>query len=185
MPLEAERCSSFGPHRESASRFISSPRILPSAKRADFNLTPAGAEVIVRRFTIDELSDWIDVRFGPSSGPGGQNVNKVSTRATVLLDIEACTLLTPTERARLRSRCARRLSRDGRLRVSSQAERTQVANRAIAEERLLEVLERALYVAPKRRATRPTAGSKARRLEGKRQRGATKRLRGSGPSMED
>ncbi len=133
-----------------------------------------------RTFDFGELAPWCEVRFDPARGPGGQHVNKVSTRATVIFDWRACPLLSDAQRERVAARCASRLTRDGRLRVVSQRARTQTANRALAEARLLELLAAALHVPRQRRATRPTAGSQRRRLEGKRLRGETKRQRAAG-----
>jgi ribosome-associated protein len=138
-----------------------------------------------QRFDISELTPWIEIRFGPAAGPGGQNVNKVSTRATLLFDFAACPLLTAPQKTRLRQRLATRLSREGRLRIVSQRERFQVRNRAAAEQRLLELLTEALHVPARRRPTRPTAASRARRLTAKRQRGQIKRLRQRRPTADD
>jgi ribosome-associated protein len=133
-----------------------------------------------KTFEFAELAPWCEVRFDPARGPGGQNVNKVSTRATILFDFRACPLFSEAQRGRIAERCGKRLTRDGRLRVASQRERTQTANRALAETRLLELLAEALHVPKRRRPTRPTAGSQRRRLETKRQRGETKRRRAAG-----
>ena len=138
-----------------------------------------------RPFNTAAMTPWIEVRFGPSAGPGGQNVNKVSTRATLLFDFAECPLLTKTERERIHARLATRLARDGRLRVVAQRERTQSRNRALAEQRLVELLTEALHVPKPRRPTRPTPGSRRRRLQSKRQRGQVKRLRQRPPALED
>ena len=117
------------------------------------------------------------MRFEPARGPGGQNVNKVSTRAVLLFDFEACTLLSDPQRARIAGRYAARLARDGRLRIVAEQARTQVGNRALAERRLLELLASALHVPTPRRATRPTAGSQRRRVQTKRRHGELKQQR--------
>lgn len=132
---------------------------------------------MAKRFETGDLAAWIEVRFDPASGPGGQNVNKVSTRAALLFDFRRCTLLADAERKRVAARYAARLTRDGRLRVVSQRERSQVANRVAAEGRLLELLVEALRVPRKRRATQPTRGAQRRRLEAKKRRGRTKQQR--------
>ncbi|MBU0639691.1 MAG: aminoacyl-tRNA hydrolase [Planctomycetes bacterium] len=131
-----------------------------------------------RSFDIDRLSLWIDVHFTRASGPGGQNVNKLNTRVTLLLDFESCPEFSADQRGRLRRKLATRLSRDGRLRVVSQRERTQAANRRLAEERLGELLAEALQRRRPRRPTRPTAAARERRLRAKRQQAERKRQRG-------
>ncbi len=135
---------------------------------------------------IDALRPWIELRAGPASGPGGQHVNKVATRVTLLFDFQNCPALAPAQRARVATRLATRLSSDGRLRVVAQRERSQVANRRLAEERLLELLAEALRRRKPRIATRPTRASKRRRVSDKRQRGQRKRERGwSGGADQD
>lgn len=137
------------------------------------------------RFTIEELAEWIEMRFDPASGPGGQNVNKVSTRATLLFDFANCDRLTEHQRMRIARRLESRLARDGRLRIVSQEERSQSGNRAAAEARLLDLLAETLHVQKTRRPTRPTAGSQRRRVDAKRRRGAIKQMRGRRPSTDD
>lgn len=137
------------------------------------------------RLEIENLRRWVDVRFARSGGPGGQHVNKVSTRVTLLFDFELCDLLTPTQRGRIRQRLATRISRDGRLRVVSRKLRTQGANRAAAEQRLIELLREGLKVQRIRRPTRPTRASRERRLTEKRRRSETKQRRRSEPSRQN
>ena len=95
----------------------------------------------------------------------------------LLFDFSHCALLTDTERGRIARRLAARLTRDGRLRVKAQRGRTQAANRAQAEGRLLELLAEALYVPKPRRPTRPTGAAHRRRLEAKKRRGDVKQQR--------
>ncbi len=133
----------------------------------------------MRRIDVDELRPWIEYRFDQASGPGGQNVNKVASRVTLLFDFQNCTILTDWERERVARRLETRLARDGRLRVVAQQGRTQAANRAHAEARLVELLQSAWHVAKKRRPTRPTRASQRRRVTEKRQRGEKKRQRRS------
>jgi ribosome-associated protein len=114
---------------------------------------------------------------GPSSGPGGQNVNKVETRVTVLFDVAAAPQLSPEEKARLRARLASRLSKAGVLRVTSQKHRSQADNRDAALERLETLLREALVEERPRKATRIPAAARRRRLEAKRQKSAVKRGR--------
>ena len=129
------------------------------------------------RFESADLAAWVEMRFGPASGPGGQNVNKVSTRATLVFDFRRCPLLTEAERERIAQRHATRLTRDGCLRVVAQRFRTQTGNRAQADERLLELLNEALYVPTRRKPTCPTAGARRRRIDAKRRHAATKQRR--------
>ena len=131
--------------------------------------------------TPELLEPWIELRFSRSSGPGGQHVNKLSTRAELLFDFHACTLLSPEQRRRIATRLAARLSRDGRLRIVSQAGRSAGRNRGHAADRLIELLRTALHVPRTRQATKPTAGSRQRRLLEKKQRSDVKRARRSPP----
>lgn len=128
-------------------------------------------------FELADLRPWIELRFDRAAGPGGQHVNKVSTRATVLFDFAACPLLSAAEVARVRQRCASRLARDGRLRIVAQQARTQAGNRAAAEARLLELLRAALHVPRPRRATRPGPAARRRRRAAKQRRSDLKRRR--------
>lgn len=124
-----------------------------------------------------DLTPWLEVRFDPARGPGGQHVNKVSTRATLCFDFRACPLLSEAQRARIAQSCAARLTRDGRLRVVAQQQRTQSANRALAETRLRELLAQALHVPAQRLPTRPSRSAQQRRVSAKKRRGETKRQR--------
>lgn len=103
-----------------------------------------------------------------SSGPGGQNVNKLATKVDLRFDLVASSVLTPEVKDRLRALPGVRLDAEGCVIVTSQQARTQAGNLAMARARLAELVTLALVVPKRRRATRPSLGAKRRRLEGKR-----------------
>jgi ribosome-associated protein len=115
--------------------------------------------------------------FYRSSGPGGQNVNKVSTAVRLRFDLRRSQVLPDEVKARLARLAGRRLTEAGVLVIEAQRFRTQEGNRADAMARLLELIRRAQEPPRERRATRPTAGSQERRLRAKKRRGAVKRVR--------
>jgi ribosome-associated protein len=122
-------------------------------------------------------ADLLRAVFSRSGGPGGQNVNKVETRVTIEVDVDALPL--PEERKlRVRERLASRINREGVLRVTSQVSRTQSDNRDRALARMEELLRESLVEQKPRRKTRVPKGVKQKRLEEKKKRGETKRLRG-------
>lgn len=119
---------------------------------------------------------WRAVR---SSGPGGQNVNKVATKVTLRLDLEGTDALTQAQKRRLRKLAGRRLDAEGGLLVSAQAERSQTQNLDRARATLRRLILKSL-VAPKRRvATKPTKAQKRRRLQDKRRQSEKKERRAS------
>lgn len=126
---------------------------------------------------ISALRRWMEMRASRSPGPGGQNVNKVNTRVTLLFDFESCTALSENQKTRIREKLRARLSHDGRLRVVRHGERTQGRNRVAAEEGLVELLSRTLRREKPRTATRPTASSARRRLDAKHRRSRLKNQR--------
>jgi ribosome-associated protein len=120
-----------------------------------------------------------------SGGPGGQHVNKVSSRVTLRFDLDGSPSLNESEKRRVRHRLATRISRDGVLRVVCRRHRSQLANRREAIERFAELLRAALRRPRRRRKTKVPAEAKRRRLEVKRQRGDLKRLRSRPGATED
>ena len=120
-----------------------------------------------------------------SSGPGGQNVNKVSTRVTLLWNVDTSPSITERQRALLRERLAGRISKEGVLRVSSQRHRTQLGNREAAVARFAELLAEALSEAPRRIPVRVPRSEDQKRLEEKRRRSRLKRGRVVEPDLED
>jgi ribosome-associated protein len=120
----------------------------------------------------------VNFTFARASGPGGQNVNKVSSKAVARLRLAALTGLDAEQRARLEARLGRRVTADGELQVSAQDTRDQARNRELALRRMAELLATALRRPRKRVHTRPSAGSREARLESKRRRSAAKRQRG-------
>jgi ribosome-associated protein len=128
---------------------------------------------------------WLDgkaeITFCRSSGPGGQNVNKVSTKASLSAPLAAIEGLSGAERAWLRERLAGRLTADGVLVVQAQDTRSQARNRELAVERALALLQAGLRRPKPRRPTRPSRASRERRLEAKKAAGRTKRERGQPP----
>jgi ribosome-associated protein len=133
----------------------------------DLNITP--------QLTLPaaELS-WVAVR---SSGPGGQNVNKVATKVELRFDLEGSAQLTESVRARLRAIARNRLDAEGRIVISSQLTRSQERNLEDAREKLAGLVREALTPPRKRRPTKPSRGAKERRLKGKREQADKKRAR--------
>jgi ribosome-associated protein len=120
----------------------------------------------------------LEFRASRSSGPGGQGVNTTDSRVELRFDVAGSPSLPPEARERALRRLGPRLDTGGVLRVVAQAQRSQLANRRAAVERFAELLATALYTPRPRRPTRPSRAAAARRVEGKRRRAATKRLRG-------
>ncbi|WP_309773329.1 alternative ribosome rescue aminoacyl-tRNA hydrolase ArfB [Nitrobacter vulgaris] len=136
---------------------------------------------ITRNIAIDEND--VEISFIRASGPGGQNVNKLSTAAQLRYDTRRLALA-PDIAARLVRLAGQRLTKDGVIVIHAQRFRTQERNRADATDRLIELLREAAIRPTPRRATKPTLGSKQRRLESKKRRGDVKARRGR-TSSED
>ncbi len=137
---------------------------------------------ITDRISIDERE--LEERFVRASGPGGQNVNKLSSAVQLRFDVRRSPSLGPDVRARLEQLAGRRLTRDGIIVIMAQRHRTQERNRQDALDRLVELIERASVAPTPRRPTRPTRGSKERRLATKKNRSGIKSLRQEKPGCE-
>jgi ribosome-associated protein len=122
--------------------------------------------------------------FSRSSGPGGQNVNKVETKVRLLFDVRGSRSLTSGQRSRIEERLATRITKDGVLHVSSQRHRTREANRRATIERFVELMADALEEAEPRVRTKVPRAQRKRRLESKRQRSQKRALRAK-PDVDD
>jgi ribosome-associated protein len=120
---------------------------------------------------VESIRSEIAYRFSRSSGPGGQHAQKSSTRAEALFDVEESAGLSPAEKRRVAGKLG------PVVRAVAQDERSQLRNRELAADRIVEQLREAVRVRRPRKATRPSASQRAERLESKRRRGATKQLR--------
>jgi len=121
--------------------------------------------------TVSIPRSEVELRFSRSSGPGGQHAQKSDTRVEAVFDVEASSALSDAQKRRVASRAG------PVVRAVAQDERSQWRNRELALERLAETLREALRVQRPRRATRPTKAAVERRLDEKRRRGQTKRMR--------
>ncbi|HEY2229191.1 MAG TPA: alternative ribosome rescue aminoacyl-tRNA hydrolase ArfB [Xanthobacteraceae bacterium] len=137
---------------------------------------------ITDRISIEERE--LEERFVRASGPGGQNVNKLSSAVQLRFDVRHSPSLAPDVRQRLERMAGRRLTREGVIVIMAQRHRTQERNRQDALDRLIELIREASVPPTPRRPTRPTRGSKERRLETKKNRSNIKNLRQGKPSLD-
>jgi ribosome-associated protein len=137
---------------------------------------------ITRAISIGE--DELEERFIRASGPGGQNVNKLASAVQLRFDARRSPSLPDDVRTRLERLAGRRLTRDGVIVITAQRHRTQERNRQDALDRLVELIRQAAVPPVPCRATRPTAGSRERRLESKKRRASIKGLRQNKPGLE-
>ena len=138
---------------------------------------------VTPQIELDERE--IQEDFVRASGPGGQNVNKVSTAVQLRFDVARSPSLPDPVRERLIKLAGRRLTQDGVLIIEAERFRSQRRNRDDALERLLALIREACEVETPRRPTRPTLASKKRRLDSKQRRGETKKLRTLKPGSEN
>lgn len=131
--------------------------------------------VVTPEITIEESE--LEEKFIRASGPGGQNVNKLSTAIQLRFDVQNSPSLPEHIRERLKKISGNRLSSDGVLTIEASRFRTQEQNREDARQRLIGLIQKATYVPKPRRRTKPTKASQLKRVEKKRQRGEIKRLR--------
>lgn len=130
-----------------------------------------------RRLTAQLLAPELEFVTSRSSGPGGQNVNKVSTKVTVRFQVTTSQILTDEEKQLLQEKLATRLTTEGTLLVASQDKRSQLQNKAVALAKLERILAKAQHKKKPRKATKPTKASVQNRLDKKKQQSEKKQWR--------
>lgn len=169
-PSSSPSSSPSPPSPAPDSRGETSPRV-PLPEGAGVELAPG----------VRAPASALRFQYARSSGPGGQNVNKVNTKAELWVPLDAVAGLTDRAMGRLRASAGRRLTAAGELHIASDSERTQEANRAAVMDRLREMLVAAMHEPKARRKTKPSRAAKRRRVEEKRRRGEVKAKRRPGP----
>jgi ribosome-associated protein len=144
--------------------------------QAEMNTEDISIRNFVREFTYSASR---------SSGPGGQNVNKVNTKVELRFSLFSTTLLTEDEKNIILKKLKKRINKDGELVLVSQAGRTQAENKSIVTLKFYELLAKALTIPEIRRSTRPTLSSRIKRLDEKKIRSTVKKLRKQGNPSED
>ena len=161
------------------------PRVKSAFDASPSRTVPLGVMSIRIKRGLDIPEKEVTYRFARSGGPGGQKVNKVSTRVTLLFDVGASQSLSDAQRERIRRRLATRINKAGVLQVVSQSYRTQAANRREVRERFAELLREALKRMRRRKPTRIPDGAKEERLKDKKHRSRLKRERARSHHVDD
>lgn len=120
-----------------------------------------------------------------SGGPGGQNVNKVSSKVELRFNLISTNLFSETEKELIFKKLKNRINKEGEMLIVSQSERTQLLNKKVVIEKFYELISKAITLPAKRRSTRPTLASKIKRLDEKRNRGNTKKFRKDSDSSDE
>jgi ribosome-associated protein len=133
--------------------------------------------MIISETKKEKLLSEVQVSASRSGGPGGQNVNKVSTKIEIRFNVQASEALTEEEKQLILHKVKNRINLEGELIVTSATERSQWRNREKAEIKFIDIIEKALTIPRRRKQTKPTAASKQKRIENKKQTAQKKELR--------